>query len=126
MVFLGLTYIMSTGPPHSEYQRPAKVGDDIYTQKSYGSTSSGSSSTGSSGESHSGSTSGHTTDYTKHTEESEHSEHSEQSEESTEKTPSSGISESILKGGSIAPKLENATAKYGTPFPHPLSKSHTH
>jgi hypothetical protein len=31
--------------------------------------------------------------------------------------PVPGVSESILSGGSIAPKLENATAKYASPHP---------
>lgn len=73
LVFLGLTYHISTRPSDAS---PMRAYDDKYSP-------AGGSTGGSSG--------GH--------------------------NPVPGVSDSILTGGSIAPKLENATAKYAPSFP---------
>lgn len=75
MVFLALTYFMSTGNSKVEYGTVARP-DDSFSHADHSSGGSAGSNVPSEG------------------------------------NPALGISERILTGGSIAPKLENATAKY--------------
>ncbi len=101
MVFLTLTYLMSTGSGSSysnSYTSPVKIPDDRARDKAHGS-SGGTTTTTTSAAAASTNTvlSAGTSD------------------------PAPGLSDAILKGGSIAPKLENATAKFAPSPPNPVS-----
>lgn len=110
MLFMALTYFMSSTSDTERY--PTRLNNDLldHTSDGRGDSSYKDSYKDSYGDSSYGDSSYKGSSYKGSSYKDNTPSHNESPSTSTS-TFGSGISESILKGGSIAPKLENATAK---------------